>query len=66
MERMIYMNISSISSAIPDVNMSNMSMMASIQVLDMAQNVFEDAAAQLIDALSAVITGVGHSVDMYV
>ena len=60
------MNISSISSAIPDVNMSNMSMMASIQVLDMAQNVFEDAATRLIDELSAVITSVGHSVDMYV
>ena len=60
------MNISSISSAIPNADMSNMSLMASIQVLDMAQDVFEDAATRLIEELSAAITGVGQSVDMYV
>ena len=66
MERMIYMNISSIPSTMPGADMANMSMMASVQVLDMAQDVFADAAARLIEELSAVITGVGHSVDMYV
>jgi hypothetical protein len=51
----------------PDMNMSamNTSMMASIQVMDMAQDAFEDAAMQLIETMSAM-TGVGQNVDMMV
>ena len=40
------------------------SMAMSIQVQDLALSSFEDAAAQLIEALSAM-TGVGQHVDMY-
>jgi len=43
----------------------NMSMAVSVQVLDMAQSFFEDAAQQLIDTMSAM-TGVGQNVDMTV
>ena len=39
---------------------------ASVQVLDMAQNAFEDAAAQLLAGMAAAMTGVGQSVDMSV
>ena len=39
---------------------------ASVQVLDMAQNAFEDAAAQLLSSMTSAMTGVGQSVDMTV
>jgi len=41
-------------------------MAASVQVLDMAQNAFEDAADQLLASMTASMTGVGQSVDMSV
>ena len=40
----------------------NVSMEASIRVMSMAQNAFEAAAAELIDAMAAV-TGVGTNLD---
>ena len=46
------------------INAINMRSMASIKVMDMAQGAFEDAAAQLIAAMSAM-TGVGGNIDMY-
>jgi len=46
-----------------EMSTMNTRMMASVQVLDMAQESFEDAAMQLIETMSAV-TGVGQNVDM--
>jgi len=43
----------------------NTSLMASIKVMDMAQSAFEDAAAKLIETMSAM-TGTGRSVDISV
>ena len=40
----------------------NTSMMASVQVLDMAQSSFEDAAMQLVQSM---MTGLGQNVDVY-
>ena len=42
----------------------NMRSIASIKVMDLAQNAFEDAAAQLIASMNAM-TGVGQNIDMY-
>ena len=55
--------------AAPEVASSdlvNVSVAASIQVMDMAQNVFEDAAARLIESMAAAMTGVGQNVDITV
>ena len=43
----------------------NVGMQASVQVLDMANSAFEDAASQLIDSM-AQMTGVGQNVDISV
>jgi len=43
----------------------NMRSMASIQVMDLAQNAFKDAAAQLIATMNAM-TGVGQNIDTYI
>ena len=59
------MNVSSISSAASGVYAANLSMAASLKVLDMAQSVFEDAASELIEAMSAAITGIGQNIDVY-
>ena len=42
----------------------NTSMAASIQVMDMAQQSFEDAALRLVEEMAA-FTGVGQNVDVY-
>ena len=47
-----------------ELSAMNTSLMASVQVMDMAQNAFEDAAMQLIETMSAV-TGVGQNVDTF-
>jgi len=70
------MNISGVTATVLDLPMEPVSApavsaaefrsMVSVQVLDMAQNAFEDAAAELLAAMSAAITGVGQNVDMYV
>ena len=44
----------------PSADVVNVSLAASIQVMDMAQSAFEDAAAQLI----AQMTGLGQNVDI--
>jgi len=49
----------------PGSNLTNVNMAASMKVLDMAQDVFEDVAAELIDAMSSVITGLGQNIDTY-
>ena len=43
----------------------NVSMAASVQVLDMAQSVFKDAADRLLAEMAALITGLGQNVDIY-
>ena len=43
----------------------NVGMQASVQVMDMANNMFEQAASQLIDSM-AQMTGVGRNFDMSV
>jgi len=66
MERMREMDISAVTPTNQAMGISaiNMRSMASIQVMDLAQNAFEDAAAQLIATMNAM-TGVGHSIDTY-
>ena len=66
-ERMGEMNISNINSAAPamNVNAVNLRSMVSVQVLDLAQGAFEDAAEQLIATMSAM-TGVGQNIDIMV
>jgi len=59
------MNISGISGAYSGADLVNVNMAASIKVLDMTQDVFNDVAAELIDALSSVITGLGQNIDIY-
>jgi len=51
--------------SIPASNAINTSLMASVQVMDLAQSAFEDAAARLIDTMSAM-TGVGQNFDISV
>ena len=51
--------------AAPSADAINVSMAASIQVMDMAQSSFEDAANQLIETMAAA-TGVGQNVDLTV
>jgi len=48
-----------------DVNAINLSSMVSVQVLDLAQSAFEDAAEQLIATMSTM-TGTGQNIDMMV
>ena len=43
----------------------NVSMAVSVQVLDMAQNVFEDIAEKLIAEMVAQMTGIGQNIDTY-
>jgi len=49
----------------PSSNAINVSMAASIQVMDLAQSAFTDAAEQLISSMSAA-TGIGQNVNMLV
>ena len=64
------MNISGISPAgsiagVASTNIENTGANASVRVLDMAQDVFEDIASMLIESMSS-ITGIGQNIDMYV
>ena len=43
----------------------NISMAASVKVLDMAQETFAQVAEQLIAEMAAAITGVGTTIDVY-
>ena len=65
LERMSDMNISTISSPSQAFSVSavNMRSMMSIQVMDLAQSAYEDAAAQLIGIMNAM-TGVGQNIDI--
>ena len=49
-----------------DADLGNVAMMASVQVMNMAQDAFNDVAARLVAELSALTTGIGQNVDMYV
>ena len=66
MKRVIYMNVSGISTGATAVDMANTRMMPSLMVLDMEQDVFENIASMLIDALNEAIPGLGENVDLYV
>lgn len=59
------MNISGISSAASNMSAAGVQYMASLKVMGMAQDVFEDVAAELIDSLNAMITGLGQNIDIY-
>ena len=48
-----------------NIDMANTGMTASVKVLDMAQDVFEDVASMLIDSLNSIITGLGQNIDIY-
>ena len=63
---MSFLNVSNISASAAGVDLAGTRMMPSLMVLDLAQNVFEDVAARLIDALSEVIPGLGENIDIYV
>ena len=60
------MDISGISSAASNMSAAGVQYMASLKVMDMAQSVVEEAAAELIDAMNAIITGLGQNVDISV
>jgi len=59
-------NISSIASAANNMNAAGIQYMASLKVMNMAQDVFTDVAEELIDAMNSVITGLGQNVDITV
>ena len=60
------MNISGVASAASNMNAAGVQYMASMKVMSMAQNVFEEVAAELIDSMNAVITGLGQHIDISV
>ena len=43
---------------------ANVAMAASIQVLDMAQDVFSDVADRLLAEMASLLTGVGQNIDI--
>ena len=59
-------SVSQAASGVSGADMVSMRMMASVRVLDMAQDVYSDIAAELLASMSAAITGLGNVVDMYV
>ena len=62
---MIAVNISSIASAASGVSAAGAQYVASLKVMDMAQEVFKEAAEELIGMMDALITGLGQNIDIY-
>ena len=60
------MDVSGISSGASNMSATGVQYMASLKVMSMAQNIFEEAAAELIDAMNAMITGLGQNIDITV
>ena len=60
------MDISGVASAASNMSAAGVQYMASLKVMDMAQNVMEEAAAELIDSMNAIITGLGQNIDISV
>jgi hypothetical protein len=64
-----FMSISGITQTLgttpTSTNAINFRLQASVQVMDMANSAFEQAAAQLIESMAAM-TGAGQNVDMVV
>ena len=60
------MDISAITSSASNMSAAGVQYMASLKVMGMAQNVMEEAAAELIDAMNAIITGLGQNIDISV
>ena len=58
------MDVSGISSASSNMSAAGLQYMASLKVMDMAQDVFKDVAAELIDGMDAIITGLGQNIDL--
>jgi len=46
------------------MNSASVGYMASLKVMSMAQNVFEEAASELIESMNAIITGLGQNIDV--
>ena len=65
-ERVIVMNISGVASAASGVGAAGVQYMASLKVMDMAQEAFKDAAEELLRAMDALITGLGQNIDILV
>ena len=63
MERVIPMNVSGVSGAGCAIDMAAAQAGAAYKVLNMAMDVFEDVAAELIASMSD-ITGVGQNIDI--
>ena len=62
----MFMSISGVSGAASGADLINTRVMASIKVLDMAMDTYEDVAGELIDSMSSIITGLGQNIDMTV
>ena len=60
------MDISGIASSASAMDSAGIQYMASLKVMKMAQGIVEEAAAELIDAMNAIITGLGQNIDITV
>ena len=60
------MDISGIASSASNMSAAGVQYMASLKVMDMAQSIVEEAAAELIDSMNAMITGLGQNIDITV
>ena len=60
----IDLNISSIASAASSLDSIGVKYAASLKVMEMAQDVYEEAAAELLSAMDALITGLGQYIDI--
>ena len=58
------MNISSVASASSAMGAASVQYMASLRVMDMAQEAFKDAAEELLAMMDAMITGLGQNIDV--
>lgn len=60
------MNFSGIASATSNMSAAGVQYMASLKVMNMAQDVFEEVAAELIDSMNSLISGLGQNIDISV
>lgn len=60
------MDVSGISSASSNMSAAGLQYMASVKVMDMAQDVYKDAADELINEMNTIITGLGQNIDLSV
>ena len=60
------MDVSAIATGASRMDAAGVGYMASLKVMGMAQDVFEEAAAELIEAMNAMISGLGQHIDISV